>query len=269
MRSRSVPVTFTLAITTQSFMSPTGIVTCFASVGAKVLIADCDLNKAEELANRVSAHGGESLGPAQVDAMSCDVTDYAQVEACVDRAKELYGGLDIMVANAGLGQRPCRLEETSEEVYDQQFDVNMRGVFYCSKAVLPGFRAQGSGSIIITASGIALMPRPNLVIYGATKGAVLTFAKGLAMEVRPKASGSTRFARRRVTPPCWWSSWAARQARRPRTNSAKAFPSAASSRPRTWVGRRSIWQAIPRLARSPAPRWRSTGGARLEEAHLP
>jgi 3-oxoacyl-[acyl-carrier protein] reductase len=160
-----------------------GIVTCFASVGAKVLIADRDLNKAEELANRISAHGSESHGPAQVDAIACDVTDYAQVEACVDRAKELYGGLDIMVANAGLGQRPCRLEETSEEVYDQQFDVNMRGVFYCSKAVLPGFRAQGSGSIIITASGIALMPRPNLVIYGATKGAVLTFAKGLAMEV--------------------------------------------------------------------------------------
>lgn len=157
-----------------------GIVTCFAAEGAKVLIADRDAVRAVELAARLN---GSSDHPGQVDAMPCDVTDYGQVEACVDRAKERFGGLDIMVANAGLGQRPSRLEETTEEVYDQQFDVNVRGVFYCSKAVLPHLRAQGSGSIIITASGIALMPRPNLVVYGATKGAVLTFSKGLAMEV--------------------------------------------------------------------------------------
>lgn len=157
-----------------------GIATCFAAEGARVLIADRDVVKAEELAARLAA---SSDHPGEVAAMACDVTDYGQVEACVAHARELFGGLDIMVANAGLGQRPCRLEETTEEVYDQQFDVNMRGVFYCSKAVLPHFRTQGRGSIIITASGIALMPRPNLVIYGATKGAVMTFAKGLAMEV--------------------------------------------------------------------------------------
>ena len=115
-----------------------------------------------------------------------DVTDSAQVADMVAACEDAFGAVDVLVANAGLGQRPCPLEETSDADYDLQFSVNMRGVFYCCKSVLPVFRRQGHGNIVITASGIALTPRPNLVVYGATKGAVLTFAKGLAMELAPE-----------------------------------------------------------------------------------
>lgn len=151
-----------------------GIASCFAAEGAKVVIADLNPETGEALAAK--------LGDGAVFHKT-DVTSRADLDAAVETAKSTFGGLDIMVANAGLGQRPCAVEETSEAEYDRQFDVNVKGVFHSCNAVLPTFRAQGSGNIIVTASGIALRPRPKLVVYGATKGAALNFAKGLAMEV--------------------------------------------------------------------------------------
>lgn len=154
-----------------------GIVDCFAREGAKVMIADLDEAGGQAKCDAVTAAGGTA------SFHRVDVTDAAQVDAMVAACEEAFGAVDVMMANAGLGQRPCPLEETNDENFDLQFAVNVRGVFYCCKAVLPVFRRQGSGNIVITASGIALTPRPNLVVYGATKGAVLTFAKGLAMEL--------------------------------------------------------------------------------------
>ncbi|MEM8687435.1 MAG: glucose 1-dehydrogenase [Pseudomonadota bacterium] len=153
-----------------------GITQCYIDEGAKVLIADIDAAKAESEAARLGANAA---------AHQVDVTDSAAVKVMIEAAKSTFGGLDIMVANAGLGQRPCPLDETSDEEYDRQFDVNVKGMHYCCKHAVEVFKAQGHGNIIVTASGIALMPRPNLVVYGATKGAVLVYAKGLAMELAP------------------------------------------------------------------------------------
>ncbi len=154
-----------------------GIARSFARDGAKVIVADLNGDAAQNLADEVNDAGGTAA------AVQADVTDIASNEAMVTACLEQFGGLDILVANAGLGQRPCALEETSENEYNRQFNVNMRGVFYSCKAALPHFRKQGSGNIIVTVSGIALRPRPNLVIYGATKGAAMNFAKGLALEL--------------------------------------------------------------------------------------
>ena len=154
-----------------------GIVDCFLREGAKVLIADVNGPAAEA---KAAASPGEAL------ALPTDVTDDAAVRAMVAAAVEHFGALDILVANAGLGQRPTPLDQTSDQEFERQFAVNVKGVFQCCRAVLPQFRCQGSGSIIVTASGIALKPRPNLVVYGATKGAVLALAKGLAMELAPE-----------------------------------------------------------------------------------
>jgi 3-oxoacyl-[acyl-carrier protein] reductase len=68
-------------------------------------------------------------------------------------------------------------------VFDDLADINMKGIFLGCRHALPVLRRQGSGTIINTASGIALTPRPNLVLYGASKGWVVTFTKGLAMEL--------------------------------------------------------------------------------------
>ena len=154
-----------------------GIVDVFAREDASVLIADLNGDAAEAQARAVGAAGGKA------SALAVDVTRWADNEAMVAECLGRFGRFDILVANAGLGQRPCALEEMTDEAFDQQFDVNVRGVFYNCKAAIPHFRSQGSGNIIVTASGIALRPRPNLVIYGATKGAVLNLAKGLAVEL--------------------------------------------------------------------------------------
>jgi NAD(P)-dependent dehydrogenase (short-subunit alcohol dehydrogenase family) len=157
-----------------------GIVDCFAREGARVLIADLNGAAAEAKAEAVAAAGGEA------SAFTVDVAKADQVAEMVAACVARYGGLDIMVANAGLGQRPTPLDETSEADYDRQFDVNVKGVFHCCAKALPQFRKQGAGNIIITASGIAIRPRPNLVVYGATKGAALNLAKGLALELAPE-----------------------------------------------------------------------------------
>ncbi len=157
-----------------------GIVDSFAREGAKVFIVDINADAAATKAEAVNSSGGTA------SSMQVDVSNLADNQAMVDACKDTFGGIDILVANAGLGQRPCPLEQTSDDEYERQFDVNVKGVFYNCKAVLPVFRHQGCGNIIITASGIALRPRPNLVVYGATKGAVLNLAKGLALELAPE-----------------------------------------------------------------------------------
>lgn len=157
-----------------------GIVESFLGEGARVLIADRDGEAARERAEALTARG------ATVSALEADVTEWSANQAMVSECVQRYGALDILVANAGLGQRPCALEETSDEEYQRQFDVNVKGVFYGCRAALPQFRQQGRGCIIVTVSGIALRPRPNLVIYGATKGAALNLARGLALELAPE-----------------------------------------------------------------------------------
>lgn len=153
-----------------------GIVRHFVAAGAKVLVADLDEQKGNALADELG-------GASRVEFLRVDVTNPEDVSGMVDTVQSRLGGLDVLVNNAGIGQRPARLEETTDEVYDTLFDVNVRSVFICCRAALPVFRRQGYGNIINTASGIALTPRPNLVAYGATKGAVVTFTKGLAMEL--------------------------------------------------------------------------------------
>lgn len=155
-----------------------GIVKHFAAAGARVLLTDRDAAKGEQTANALDAES-----PGDVAFMAVDVTDQAQVQAAVDHAAERFGGLDILVNNAGIGQRPVALEDTSDEIYDALYDINVRGVFIGCKCALPAMKRGGGGVIINTASAIALTPRPNLVTYAATKGAVVTFTKGLAMEL--------------------------------------------------------------------------------------
>ena len=154
-----------------------GIAKHFCDAGARVLLADRDAGKGEETARALNQAPGEAAFTA------VDVTDRAQVQAAVDLAVERFGRLDILVNNAGIGQRPAALEDTSDEIYDALFEINVRGVFIGCRCALPVMKRQGGGVIINTASGIALTPRPNLVIYAATKGAVVTFTKGLAMEM--------------------------------------------------------------------------------------
>lgn len=154
-----------------------GIAKIFAREGAHVVIADIQQELADKQIADIKNNGGSA------EFFHLDVTNFEQAKNLVALIEERNSSIDIWVANAGLGQRPSALEDTNDDEYMRQFDVNVKGVFYNCKAILPHFKARKAGNIIITASGIALRPRPNLVIYGATKGAVLNLAKGLAIEV--------------------------------------------------------------------------------------
>ena len=148
-----------------------------AGAGARVVIADRDLAGAEAIAGELRANGAQAL------AVRADVTAATDADAVVSASVAAFGRVDVLVNNAGtLGPRGT-LEETSETQFDAMFAVNVKGVFLFSRATLPHMRKQKRGTIINIASGSALRPRAGAVVYSASKGAVVTLTRALALEV--------------------------------------------------------------------------------------
>ncbi len=148
----------------------------FASEGGRVLLADLNLNGAERVAADIRADGGV--------AQSCavDVAEESQVEAMIQQAVDEWGGVDVLVNNAGYSHRQKLLWKLTVEEFDAVFSVNVRGVFLGCKHVIPVMIEAGGGVIVNIASIGAIAPRPGVTPYNGTKGAVLTMSKGLALE---------------------------------------------------------------------------------------
>jgi 3-oxoacyl-[acyl-carrier protein] reductase len=151
----------------------------FAREGACVVVADLNASSAAETADQVRSAGG------QAEPISVDVTKYADVEHMVQRAFERFGRLDVLFNNAGLPQAMTPFEESTDELFDRIFDVNVKGVFYGCRAAIPRMKAQGGGVILNTASTAGIRPRPGLAVYNASKAAVITLTKTLAVELAP------------------------------------------------------------------------------------
>lgn len=141
-----------------------------------VRVAVCDLNLAE--AKRTAAEIGGA-------AFAIDVRRRDAVEAAVAAVEHAFGGIDILCANAGVSTMQHALELTDAE-WDFNFDVNTRGVFLSNQIVARRFVAQGSGTIVNTASLAAKVGAPLLAHYSASKFAVLGWTQGLARELAPK-----------------------------------------------------------------------------------
>src|SRR6266513_1691722 len=109
----------------------------------------------------------------------------ADVRAMIDEATSGFGGLDILVNNAGFSHRMMPLWELPEEDYERVFATNVRGVYLGCKYAVPVLKERGGGVIVNTASIGAVAPRPGVTVYNATKGAVITLTRGLALEVAP------------------------------------------------------------------------------------
>jgi 3-oxoacyl-[acyl-carrier protein] reductase len=114
-----------------------------------------------------------------------DVSSSTDVKAMIDTAVTQFGGLDILVNNAGFSHRMMPLWELPEEEYERVFATNVRGVFLGCKYAVPVMQGRGGGVIINTASIGAVVPRPWVTAYNATKGAVVVLTRGLAVEVAP------------------------------------------------------------------------------------
>ncbi|MCU0831512.1 MAG: SDR family oxidoreductase [Rhizobiaceae bacterium] len=157
-----------------------GMARRFAEEGARVVCADINAKAVNHVAKTIIAAGGKA-----VDVIA-DVARKADTQAMVQAALDAFGGIDIMVNNAGFSHRNGPLEGVGEDTFDMISDVNMKAIYHSTLAVLPHFERQGHGVILSTASTAGLRPRPGLTWYNASKGWVITATKSMAVELAPK-----------------------------------------------------------------------------------
>ena len=154
-----------------------GIAELFALEGARVVAADINGEGARQLA--------AALGN-NVIAVSCDVSKKADVDAMVRAATEAFGGLDIVVNNAGITHRNQPLLDVGEAEFDRIYAVNVKSIYLSTLAAVPEMEQRGGGTIINIASTAGIRPRPGLTWYNGSKGAVITLTKSMAVELAPK-----------------------------------------------------------------------------------
>jgi 3-oxoacyl-[acyl-carrier protein] reductase len=155
-----------------------GIAERLAAEGAKIIV---NYSRSEEDAERVVARivaaGGEAL------AHKADISQPSEIGGLIDSAVRSYGRLDILVNNAGI-YKPDSLEPLSAESFDEHFNLNVRGLLLTTQAAA---RVMQAGSVIVNiSSGLADSPFPQVHVYCATKGAVNTLTRSLAMELGPR-----------------------------------------------------------------------------------
>ncbi len=150
-----------------------------AAEGARVVVADVNETAAKAIVEKIERQGGQGL------ALHVDVARAADNKALVERAVATFGRLDVFYANAGVPQWKSDIEEVEEQVFDRIFDVNVKGVWLGARYALPVMKRQRRGVFLITSSTSAIRPRPGGQTYAASKGAVVTLAKALALEAAP------------------------------------------------------------------------------------
>ncbi len=146
----------------------------FAAEGAKVVFGDILDDEGRKVEARVSELGGD------VEYVHLDVTSEDDWRRAIDLAETKYGKVDILVNNAGISLRHAEMD-ISDEDWDAIMDVNAKGVFIGSRAVLPAMRRAGGGSIVNISSIAGILGRPLASpAYAASKGAVRVFTKSIA-----------------------------------------------------------------------------------------
>jgi len=149
-----------------------------AGAGARVAVADIDLEGATAVARSIAAVSNGRAFPLRIDIASRE-----SVEKAVAEVISLTGRIDAWVNNAGIAGRAAPLWEQTDEDWEKLIRVNMTGVFYCCRAVIGLMRQRRYGRIVNIASIAGKEGNPNMTIYSATKAAVIAFTKALAKEV--------------------------------------------------------------------------------------
>lgn len=152
-----------------------GIAEHFARVGARVLVCDVDVEGGERVADGLAGEGHEAVF------YRADVSSSADARALVDHAVERWDGLDILVNNAGV-QVEKTIEELEPAEWDRLMDVNLKGVYLCSKHAIPAMRERGGGSIVNIASVNGFWVEPRLGAYCASKGGVIALSRATATD---------------------------------------------------------------------------------------
>lgn len=148
-----------------------------AKEGFDLVVLDINEEKLSHLQEELKAYDVEFISKV------CDVSDENAVNAIVEEANEKFGKIDVLVNNAALWRNSQPFTETSTEMWEKYLAINVMGVVYCTKAVLPKMLANGYGRIINVASVAGVYGNANMSVYSATKGAVISMTKALAKEV--------------------------------------------------------------------------------------
>jgi len=149
----------------------------FAREGARIAVADLNEAAAKTTLEAIERAGGQGV------ALRCDVTRADDNQRAVEQAVATWGRLDVFFANAGVPQWKTDVEAVEEKDFDRIMDVNVKGVWLGAKYALPVMKRAGRGVFLVTASTAGIRPRPGGQVYAASKGAVITLTKALALEV--------------------------------------------------------------------------------------
>ncbi|MEZ6050995.1 MAG: 3-oxoacyl-ACP reductase family protein [Planctomycetaceae bacterium] len=150
-----------------------------ASAGANVLLTSRHAEEAESTARQIAADFGRP-----VIGIKSDVTDANSVQSMVDRAVSEFGRVDILVNNAGINIRGP-IDELTYEQFQQVHEINVNGLWLCSRAVVPVMKSQNKGRIINLASTLGVVGLANRTPYASSKGAVVQMTRALGLELAP------------------------------------------------------------------------------------
>jgi 3-oxoacyl-[acyl-carrier protein] reductase len=156
-----------------------GIAERFAAEGAKVIVNDVNAGAGEKVASDIRSRGG------QARFVQADVSNGEQVAALRDAAVAAFGGLDIVVNNAGVSHRNQSLLSVDEQEFDRVYAINVKSIYWTARHMVPWFKDHGGGVFVNIASTAGVRPRPGLVWYNGTKGAVIVTSKAMAVELAP------------------------------------------------------------------------------------
>ncbi|MCI0417978.1 MAG: glucose 1-dehydrogenase [Acidobacteria bacterium] len=157
----------------------------FAKEGATVVI-----NYSKSEADAVKTSADLQASGKQSSIVKADVSSDKQVRDMVSQVHEKWGRIDILVNNAGFTRfiDPANLEAMEEEIWDSIFAVNLKGVFFCCRAIAPVMKQQGSGRVINIASVAGITGSGSSIAYCASKAGVISVTKSLARVMAPEAS---------------------------------------------------------------------------------
>jgi len=155
------------------------IALAYAEAGAKVVVASRKQEGVEAVAGEITAHGGTAL------AVAAHVGQEEAVASIVDRALGEFGGIDVLVNNAGTNPHFGPLLSATPAQWDKILEVNLRSAFLLTQRVVPHLQARGGGKIINMASVAGLHPSLGMGIYGISKAGLIMLTRVLARELGP------------------------------------------------------------------------------------
>lgn len=154
----------------------------YVEVGASIMICARNPDKLNQAKTQLLS---KTVSPGQtVEAFVADISSPSDVDALVDRALSVWGKIDILVNNAGVYGPRGALEDVNWQDWVDAIHINLMGLVYCCRAVVPHMKKNGYGKIVNLSGGGATNPLPNITAYAASKAAAVRFAESLALELK-------------------------------------------------------------------------------------